>query len=422
MDAPARDDLPPATQEHPYSLTNRRSSRQVLIGAVPVGGDAPVVVQAMTDTDPDDDVATAIQCRELAEAGAELVRITIHTPSAADAAARVRDRLDAMDCAVPLVGDFHYNGHKLLSRHAGCAQALAKYRINPGNVGRGDKRFAHFAQMIEIAIERGKAVRIGANWGSLDEQEMAAAMDANARLAQPAGADDVAVDALVKSCLDSAQAAERLGLARERMVLSAKVSRLPLLCRAYRQLAAAGDWALHLGLTEAGMGRQGTVASAAALAILLAEGIGDTIRVSLTPRPGADRREEVRIAWSILQSLELRFRTPAVVACPGCGRTTSSYFRELAADIQDRLDERMRLWRSRHPGAERLKVAVMGCIVNGPGESRHADIGISLPGSGEDPVALVYEDGRRIAALKGSRIADEFMAIIDSHVARKFNL
>ena len=401
---------------------SRRTSRQVVVGQVPIGAGAPVVVQAMTDTDPADDVATAIQCRDLAAAGAELVRITVNTPTAADAAARVRDRLDAMGCDVPLVGDFHYNGHKLLARHPACAQALAKYRINPGNVGRGDKRFAQFARMIEIALERGKAVRIGANWGSLDERELAAMMDANAQRAEPAGADEVAVDALVKSCLDSAAAAERLGLPRERMVLSAKVSRLPLLRRAYRRLAAAGDWALHLGLTEAGMGRQGTVASAAALAVLLAAGIGDTIRVSLTPRPGADRSEEVRIAWSILQALELRFRTPAVVACPGCGRTTSTYFRELAADIQERIEERMRIWRSRHPGAERLKVAVMGCVVNGPGESRHADIGISLPGSGEDPVALVYEDGNKIAALKGSRIAEDFMAIIDAHVARKFNL
>ena len=416
---PPDQDFPPAD---PAGRTpGRRCSRQVAVGGVPVGGAAPVVVQAMTDTDPADDVATAVQCRQLAEAGAELVRITVSTPAAADAAARVRDRLDAMDCPVPLVGDFHYNGHKLLARHPACAQALAKYRINPGNVGRGDKRFAHFARMIEIAIDRGKAVRIGANWGSLDERELAAMMDANAGLAEPRGADEVAVDALVKSCLDSAREAERLGLARERMVLSAKVSRLPLLCRAYRRLAAAGDWALHLGLTEAGMGRHGTVASAASLAILLAEGIGDTIRVSLTPRPGADRSEEVHVAWSILQALELRFRAPAVVACPGCGRTTSSLFRELAADIQGRIEERMRLWRTSHPGAERLKVAVMGCIVNGPGESRHADIGISLPGSGEDPVAVVYEDGRRTAALKGSRIAEDFMAIIDAHVARKFN-
>ena len=401
---------------------SRRVSRQVGVGGVLVGGGAPVMVQAMTDTDPADDVATAIQCRQLADAGAEVVRITVNTPTAADASARVRDRLDAMGCAVPLVGDFHYNGHKLLAKHPACAQALAKYRINPGNVGRGDKRFAQFSRMIEIAVERGKAVRIGANWGSLDERELAAMMDANARLDEPKGSDEVAVDALVKSCVDSAQAAERLGLPREKMVLSAKVSRLPLLCRAYRRLAAAGDWALHLGLTEAGMGRQGTVASAAAVAVLLAEGIGDTIRVSLTPRPGADRSEEVRIAWSILQALELRFRSPAVVACPGCGRTTSSHFRELAADIQERLEERMRSWRACHPGAERLKVAVMGCIVNGPGESRHADIGISLPGSGEDPVALVYEDGNKTAALKGSRIAEDFMAIIDAYVARKFNL
>ena len=400
----------------------RRSSRQVAIEKVLLGGGAPVVVQAMTDTDPVDDVATAIQCRELADAGAELVRITINTPAAADAAARVRDRLDAMECALPLVGDFHYNGHKLLAQHPSCAQALAKYRINPGNVGRGDKRFAHFARMIEIAIERGKAVRIGANWGSLDEQQLGAMMDANAKLAEPKSADEVAVDALVESCLDSALAAERLGLDREKVVLSAKVSRLPLLCRAYRRLAAAGDWALHLGLTEAGMGRHGTVASAAALAVLLEEGIGDTVRVSLTPSPGADRCEEVRVAWGILQALELRFRSPAVVACPGCGRTTSSLFRELAADIQERIDERMRSWRSKYPGVERLKVAVMGCIVNGPGESRHADIGISLPGSGEDPVAAVYEDGRKTAALKGARIAEDFMSIIDAHVVRKFDL
>ncbi|MBF2735741.1 MAG: flavodoxin-dependent (E)-4-hydroxy-3-methylbut-2-enyl-diphosphate synthase [Betaproteobacteria bacterium AqS2] len=397
-----------------------RRSVAVAIGGVAVGGGRPPVVQAMTDTDTVDAVATAIQCKDLADAGAELVRVTVNTPKAAASVPKIRDRLDAMDCAVPLVGDFHYNGHKLLKKEPACAQALAKYRINPGNVGKGDARQENFAVMIEQALEHGKAVRIGANWGSIDEELLARNMDANARLKNPRDADAVMVRTLADSCLRSAAQARRLGLGDDRMVLSAKVSRVNLVIEAYRLLARRSDLALHVGLTEAGMGSRGVVASTAALATLLLEGIGDTIRVSLTPEPGARRTEEVTVAWQILQSLGLRHRTPQVTACPGCGRTTSIFFRELAASVQLRLNGKMKDWRARYPGVEKLNIAVMGCVVNGPGESRHADIGISLPGSGENPVAIVYADGARLTSLKGDGIAKDFEALVDAYVAKRF--
>ena len=374
----------------------------------------------MTDTDTADDVATAIQCRQLAEAGAELVRITVNTVKAAASVARIRDRLDAMDCAVPLIGDFHYNGHKLLACEPSCAEALAKYRINPGNVGKGDKRLKHFAIMIETAIEHNKAVRIGANWGSLDEDLLTRYMDANGKLAQPRSVNEVAIDALVESCATSTAYAEKLGLGHDRIVLSVKVSKVPLVVDAYRKIAQHCSHALHVGLTEAGMGNQGIVASTAALAVLLLEGLGDTIRVSLTPRPGAERTEEVRIAWQILQALGLRSHAPAVTACPGCGRTSSVYFRELAARVQQRIEAQMPSWKQRYPGVEQLNISVMGCVVNGPGESKHADIGISLPGSGENPVAIVYTDGARFASLRGENIATEFEAILDQYIADRF--
>ncbi len=397
-----------------------RKSPRVDVGGVALGGGLPPVVQAMTDTDTADDVATAVQCKDLADAGSEIVRVTVNTPKAAAAVPKVRDRLDSMGCGVPLVGDFHYNGHKLLTKEPSCAEALAKYRINPGNVGKGDKRREHFATMVGIAIDRGKAIRIGANWGSLDEELLARRMDENAQLAEPRGADAVAIDALVESCAESAAHAEELGLAADRIVLSAKVSRVGLVIDAYRKLARSCPHALHVGLTEAGMGRQGTVASTAALSVLLLEGIGDTIRVSLTPEPGAGRAEEVAVCWQILQSLGLRHREPAVTACPGCGRTTSSFFRELAAGVQLRLKERMPQWRADYPGVEELTIAVMGCVVNGPGESKHADIGISLPGSGENPVAIVYADGEKAVSLKGEGIADEFQDFVDGYVRRRY--
>ncbi len=401
-------------------MSPARRSAAVRIGSVELGGGAPPVVQAMTDTDTADDVATAIQSKELADAGAELVRVTVNTPKAAAAVPRIRDRLDAMDCPVPLVGDFHYNGHKLLAREQACAEALAKYRINPGNVGKGDARQKNFADMIEQALTHGKAVRIGANWGSIDEDLLGKRMDANAKRKQPLDADTVAIRTLVESCLLSAKQAQRLGLGADRIVLSAKVSRVGLVLDAYRQLAKRSDLALHVGLTEAGMGLQGIVASTAALAPLLLEGIGDTIRVSLTPRPGGRRTDEVEAAWQILQSLNLRHRNPQVTACPGCGRTTSVFFRELAASVQKRLNKKMKTWRKRYPGVEKLNIAVMGCVVNGPGESRHADIGISLPGSGENPVAIVYADGAKLTSLKGDRIAPEFEALVDDYVAKRF--
>ncbi len=392
----------------------------VNIAGVMLGGGCPPIVQAMTDTDTSDHIATAIQCRQLAEAGAELVRITVDTPKAAASVARIRDRLDAMECAVPLIGDFHYNGHKLLLREPSCAAALAKYRINPGNVGKGDKRLKHFATMIETAIELGKVVRIGANWGSLDTEILTKYMDENGKLAQPRNDNEVAVDALVASCAESAAYAQKLGLSPDRIVLSVKVSKVPLVVNAYRKIAQRCSLAMHIGLTEAGMGSQGIVASTAALSVLLLEGIGDTIRVSLTPRPGDPRTEEVRVAWHILQALGLRSHTPTVTACPGCGRTTSVFFRELAARVQKRIEVQMPRWKEIYPGVEQLNIAVMGCVVNGPGESKHADIGISLPGSGENPVAIVYADGDKFTSLKGKTIADDFEKILEQYIAKRF--
>ncbi len=390
------------------------------VGNVPVGGDHPIVVQSMTNTDTADVEATVRQILDLAVAGSELVRVTVNTEAAAQAIPRIAERLRQEGNPVPLVGDFHYNGHLLLTRFPECARELAKYRINPGNVGMGRHWDANFAQMIEVAVRFGKPVRIGVNWGSLDQKLLARLMDENARRAEPKPAAEVLRDAVVCSAVDSACFAESVGLAHDRIILSAKVSAVPELVAIYRALAARCDYPLHLGLTEAGMGLRGTVASSAALAILLGEGIGDTIRVSLTPEPGGDRREEVRIARQVLQVLGLRHFAPQVSACPGCGRTTSTLFQELAASIQQRLDSSMALWRTQYPGVETLKVAVMGCVVNGPGESRHADIGISLPGTGEDPRAPVYVDGRHLVTLQGPGMADEFIRILHEYVERRF--
>ena len=398
----------------------RRASRKVSVGHVAVGGDAPIVVQSMTNTDTADAEATARQVAELARAGSEVVRITVNSPEAAAQVARIREHLEAMDLRVPLVGDFHFNGHKLLSQFPDCAAALDKYRINPGNVGRGAKRDEQFATMIEIACRNEKPVRIGVNWGSLDQELLARMMDENARSASPLDAPGVMRRAHVQSALESAHKAEELGLPGDRIVLSCKVSGVQDLIRVYRDLAARCDYPLHLGLTEAGMGSKGIVASTAAMAVLLQEGIGDTIRVSLTPEPGGDRTREVIVAQEILQTMGLRSFAPMVVACPGCGRTTSTTFQELAGSIQGWLREQMPQWRGAYPGVERLTVAVMGCVVNGPGESRHADIGISLPGSGETPVAPVYVDGERTVTLKGARIAEEFQAIVAEYVHARF--
>jgi (E)-4-hydroxy-3-methylbut-2-enyl-diphosphate synthase len=398
----------------------RRRTVAVRIGAVTVGGDAPVVVQSMTNTDTADADATARQVRELADAGSEIVRVTVNTDEAAAAVARIRDRLAAAGCSVPLVGDFHFNGHKLLAAHPACAEALDKYRINPGNVGRGSKRDPQFAAMVETACRNRKPVRIGVNWGSLDQDLLTRLMDENSKLAEPADALEVLREATVQSALGSAARAEELGLPHDAIVISAKVSGVQDLIAIYRQLAARCDYPLHLGLTEAGMGAKGIVSSTAAIAVLLQEGIGDTIRVSLTPEPGGDRRQEVRVAQEILQSLSLRAFAPRVVACPGCGRTTSSYFQELAQRIQEHVRVRMPEWRRRHVGAENMTVAVMGCVVNGPGESKHANIGISLPGTGERPVAPVYEDGEKTVTLKGERIAEEFQELVERYVARHY--
>lgn len=402
-----------------YPIT-RHHTVPVRVGSVVIGGDAPVVVQSMTNTDTADVGTTVAQTVELARAGSELVRITVNTEEAAAAVPRIRERLDALGCGVPLVGDFHYNGHRLLERHPAAAEALAKLRINPGNVGRGAKRDEQFARMIEFACRYERAVRIGVNWGSLDQELLARRLDENARLPEPKPLDAVTREALVASAIDSARQAEELGLAHDRIVLSAKVSSVPELIAVYEDLAARCDWPLHLGLTEAGMGIKGIVSSTAALAILLARGIGDTIRVSLTPEPGASRTEEVHVAQEILQSLGLRSFAPAVIACPGCGRTTSDYFQRLAAEVQDYLRERMPEWRARFPGVEGMTVAVMGCVVNGPGESKHADIGISLPGSGEQPVAPVYVDGDRVVTLKGEGMAREFMEIVEEYVVSHY--
>ena len=394
----------------------RHLTRRVDVDGVMIGGGAPIVIQSMTNTDTADVAATVDQVKALAEAGSELVRITVDTAAAAAAVAAIRDRLDAAGCRAPLIGDFHFNGHKLLTEHPGCARALAKYRINPGNVGKGSKRDPQFAVMIEKAIEFAKPVRIGVNWGSLDADLLARMMDANAARAAPQSADIVMREALVVSALGSAQRAEELGLPRDRIVLSCKVSNVQDLIAVYRELASRCDYPLHLGLTEAGMGSKGIVASTAAMAVLLQEGIGDTIRVSLTPDPGGDRTREVVVAQELLQSMGLRSFSPMVTACPGCGRTTSTTFQELAEKIQGYLRAQMPVWRARYPGVETMEVAVMGCVVNGPGESKLANIGISLPGTGEIPVAPVYVDGQKTVTLKGERIAEEFQRIVDDYV------
>ena len=387
---------------------------------VMVGGNHPVVVQSMTNTDTVDAIATAIQVKELALAGSEIVRITVNTPEAAKEVSAIREQLDKMGVDVPLCGDFHYNGHKLLTQFPDCAQALSKYRINPGNMGGGKKRDDNFAQMVEVACRYNKPIRIGVNWGSLDHELMAKMMDLNSQLSEPRDAQAVMRDALVVSAISNAQRAESLGLPGNAIVLSCKVSHVQDLIAVYRDLSARCDYPLHLGLTEAGMGSKGIVASTAALAVLLQEGIGDTIRISLTPEPGGDRTKEVVVAQEILQTMGLRAFTPMVVACPGCGRTSSTVFQELADQIQQYLRTQMPVWRSRYPGVESMNVAVMGCVVNGPGESRHADIGISLPGTGEVPAAPVFVDGQRTVTLKGDTIAQEFQAIVEQYVARRY--
>ena len=399
---------------------NRRISRQVAVEDVRIGGGAPVVVQSMTNTDTEDAEATARQVEALARAGSELVRITVNTPDAAAQVARIRERLDARGCKVPLVGDFHYNGHKLLTQYPDCAQALAKYRINPGNVGKGAKRDEQFATMIECALRYGKPVRIGVNWGSLDQALLARLMDENGKSPEPLEASEVMREAVIVSALESARQAEEWGLAAEKIVISCKMSQVQDLVAVYRSLAQRCDYALHLGLTEAGMGSKGIVASTAAMAVLLQEGIGDTIRVSLTPEPGGERAREVQVAQEILQTMGLRAFTPMVSACPGCGRTTSTVFQELADKIQAYLRNQMPLWKATYPGVEEMRVAVMGCVVNGPGESKHANIGISLPGTGEVPVAPVYVDGAKTVTLKGERIAEEFQAIVEAYVREKY--
>ena len=398
----------------------RRTSVPVRVGRVTVGGEHPVVVQSMTNTDTADVESTALQVHALAKAGSELVRVTVNTEEAAAAVPRIVERVRALGSEVPIVGDFHFNGHKLLREHPACAEALAKYRINPGNVGRGSKRDPQFAEMIETACRYGKPVRIGVNWGSLDQDLLTRMMDENSRSASPLDANDVVREALVVSALDSAARAEELGLSHDRIVISCKVSGVQDLIAVYRNLAARCDYPLHLGLTEAGMGTKGVVASTAAMAVLLQEGIGDTIRVSLTPEPNGDRTREVIVAQEILQTMGLRSFTPMVIACPGCGRTTSTYFQELAEKIQSHLRHRMPEWRRRYAGVEEMTVAVMGCVVNGPGESKHASIGISLPGTGERPVAPVYIDGEKGPTLKGERIAEEFQALVEQYVERTY--
>ena len=412
----------PAAIELATPAPRRSRQARVVWGQriVTVGGDAPVRVQSMTNTDTTDVIGTAIQVKELALAGSELVRVTVNTPEAADAVPHIRDQLDRMGVEVPLVGDFHYNGHRLLTEFPAMARALSKYRINPGNVGKGDKRDRQFAQMIEAAIRHDRPVRIGVNWGSLDQELLASMMDDNARRAEPWDARQVMVQALVQSALASASTACELGMPAEQIIISCKVSGVQDLITVYRALAARTDHALHLGLTEAGMGTKGTVASSVALAVLLQEGIGDTIRVSLTPQPGEPRTQEVVVAQEILQALGLRSFNPSVTACPGCGRTTSTTFQELAKQIDDFLRTQMPLWKSRYPGVETLRVAVMGCIVNGPGESKHADIGISLPGTGEAPAAPVFIDGVKALTLRGDGIAQEFHKLVEAYIERRF--
>ena len=398
----------------------RRKSTQVKVGGVAIGGGAPIVVQSMTNTDTADVAATVRQVEELWRAGSELVRITVNTPEAAAAVAPIRERLDAAGCGVPLIGDFHFNGHKLLTRYPECARALAKYRINPGNVGKGAKRDDQFAMMIEVALKNEKPVRIGVNWGSLDQELLARLMDDNARLSEPLDSLEVTREAVVRSALESARFAEEIGLPAELIVISCKMSQVQDLISVYRSLAARCSYALHLGLTEAGMGSKGIVASAAAMGVLLHEGIGDTIRISLTPEPGGDRTREVIVAQELLQTMGLRAFSPMVSACPGCGRTTSTEFQELAQRIESSLREKMKEWKTRYPGVEEMRVAVMGCVVNGPGESKHADIGISLPGTNESPVAPVYVDGEKTVTLKGARIAEEFQALVENYVRARY--
>ncbi|MBK9021350.1 MAG: flavodoxin-dependent (E)-4-hydroxy-3-methylbut-2-enyl-diphosphate synthase [Sulfuritalea sp.] len=404
-------------------LAARRSSRRVMVAKVGVGGTAPaspVVIQSMTNTDTEDVFTTSMQVAQLARAGSELVRITVNTREAAAAVPKIRDRLAQMNVDVPLIGDFHFNGHKLLAEHPACAEALAKLRINPGNVGKGARRDEQFAQLIEIACRYDKPIRIGVNWGSLDQALLARVMDENARRAEPKDATEIMREAMVTSALESAAQAEALGLPGDHIVLSCKVSGVQDLIAIYRELARRCDYPLHLGLTEAGMGSKGIVASTAALGVLLQEGIGDTIRVSLTPEPNGDRTREVIVAQEILQTMGLRAFTPLVAACPGCGRTTSTVFQELAQDIQNYVRERMPEWRLARVGVENMTLAVMGCVVNGPGESKHASIGISLPGTGEAPVAPVYVDGERVVTLRGDNISAEFRQIVDDYVARKY--
>ena len=403
-----------------YGPTPRRASAGVRVGHVAIGGAAPIVVQSMTNTDTADIAGTVTQVAALARAGSEIVRVTVNTAEAAAAVPHIRDKLAAMGVNVPLVGDFHFNGHRLLTQHPACAEALAKLRINPGNVGRGSKRDEQFATMIEFACRYDKPVRIGVNWGSLDPELIARMMDDNAKQPQPEAAAVITRRALVSSALDSAALAEKLGLAHHKIVLSCKVSGVQDLIAVYRDLAARCDYALHLGLTEAGMGSKGIVASTAAMGVLLQEGIGDTIRVSLTPEPGGDRTREVIVSQEILQTMGMRSFTPMVIACPGCGRTTSTFFQELADRIQSYLRAQMPQWRGKHPGVETMNVAVMGCVVNGPGESKHANIGISLPGSGENPVAPVFVDGVKTVTLKGDKIAEAFQGMVEQYVRDKY--
>ena len=398
----------------------RRQTLPVTVGSVTIGGGAPIVVQSMTNTDTADIDATVRQVTELARAGSEMVRLTVNHESAARAVPAIREALEAQGCHVPLVGDFHFNGHRLLTDYPECALALAKYRINPGNVGKGEKKDSQFATMIELACRYDRPVRIGVNWGSLDQEVVARMMDENARASQPKDSDQIMYEAMVESAIGSAERAVQLGLPKDHIILSCKMSGVQDLIRVYRMLAARGDYALHLGLTEAGMGSKGIVASTAALAVLLQEGIGDTIRVSLTPEPGESRTREVVVAQEILQSMGFRSFAPMVTACPGCGRTTSDTFQHLAKDIQGYLREQMPEWRTRYPGIETMQVAVMGCVVNGPGESKHANIGISLPGSGERPAAPVYVDGEKVATLKGEGIAEQFKRMVDEYIESRY--
>jgi len=412
----------PPTAPAPFGPAPRRTTRPVQVGAVQVGGDAPVVVQSMTNTETCDIAATTKQIAQLWRAGSELVRITVNTFDAAAAVPQIVERLAMQGIDVPIIGDFHYNGHQLLEREPACAEALAKYRINPGNVGFGKKKDVQFAQLIECALRYDKPVRIGANWGSLDQALATSLMDENARRAQPWEAARVLREALIRSALDSAERAVELGLAREKIILSAKVSGVQELIAVYRDLASRSDFALHLGLTEAGIGSKGMVASSAALGVLLQEGIGDTIRISLTPEPGAPRTQEVVVAQELLQTLGLRAFTPMVTACPGCGRTTSEFFQHLAKVVQQHVREKMPEWRISHPGAENMTLAVMGCVVNGPGESRQANLGISLPGTGEAPSAPVFMDGQKTVTLRGEHIAEEFIALVDDYVQQRYSL